>query len=54
MLLSEKGSFARDNHGAGRPTTTRPPVLVEAVVHEIEQHPEACSRTIAINLHCSH
>lgn len=38
--LCEKGSFARDSHGAGRPTTTRTPALKEAVLHQIKQHPE--------------
>lgn len=32
----ENDLFARDGHVAGRPTTTRTPVLEEAVLHEIE------------------
>lgn len=52
--LCEKGSFAREDHSAGRPITTRTPLLEKHVLHEIEQHPESSSRTFGTSLHGNH
>lgn len=52
--ICEKDSFDRNGHAAGRPTTARTPALKEAILHEIEQHPEISTPTSTTNLHCSH
>jgi hypothetical protein len=51
--LVETGSFARASDIPGRPITRRTPALEEAVLNEIEVHPETSTRKIAADLNVS-
>lgn len=51
--LSETGCFHKGN-SEGRPRTVRTPEIEEAVLHEIDEHPETSTRKIARGLNICH
>lgn len=52
--LVETGTFNKNSNDAGRPRTVRTPQIEEAVLNEIEEHPETSTRKISVLLNISH
>lgn len=52
--LVETGTLNKNTHDAGRPRTVRTPQVEEAVLNEIDQHPDTSTRKIAEHLNISH